>query len=984
MAINRRVSNSESYFSNRQIENFSENRGRIEGTNSWDQLIIGSGRQVVHGGNSGDHIISFADAGEVDPAQGGSRVTVEVDMSDSRDVLWGGAGGDRFEFRALLNAKSEILEQHTWSNGQIDWRGVAGENDQVHDHWVEGWGYDIIMDYDRDEGDYIVIRGHTVEVAEISYGTDNKGDYSLIRVISQQGDGGAGGINTATGAHDEDLVGLIKVYGDKVELADMKVEASGVFDGVDQLRSINRLLDYNAGSQEFESNLHGDEIRTAPNSVKTRDTVRLGEGRQFVDTRSGDDLIVSYSDDGEPNPAQLGGDGMGRITKEIARTDSNDIMRGGQGRDTFLFNFLINATDEVKAQHRRSDGTIDWRGVAGENDNPHDHWVEGVGNDTILDYSKQDGDKIVLRGHTVEIAEITYGEDNRGSYSIIWVRSQQGDGGAAGANTANGAHDEDSIGRIKVYGDKVEIENVKVEASGVFDGVDKLTQINAVRDPNPEAGAELSRETITGTRASETFELGSGRQTASGGAGWDRFIVFGDGGEPDPAQGGDRVNDEIASNLTVDRLHGGTGGDRFEFRALLNAKTDILAQHTREDGTIDWRGVAGENDNVHDHWVEGWGLGIIEDYDQSEGDSIVVRGHTVEIQSIRYGTDKNGAYSLITVISQQGDGGAGGAFTATGAHDEDHVGRIKVYGDKVEIDDIRVESSGVFDGIDQLTEANTLKPYNAGSQTFGSRESGVVKTSPDDILTRDIVHLGEGRQRVETKAGNDKIISYSDGGEPDPAQLGGDGTGRITPEVPGSESNDILSGGQGSDTFIFNFLLNATEEVKAQHTGWSGFVDWRAVAGEHDNPHDHWVEGIGMDIILDYSNQDGDKIVLRGHTVEIAEITYGEDSRGDYSMIWVRSQQGDGGAAGANTATGAHDEDSLGRIKVYGDKVEIDDIKLETSGVFDGVDKLDQAGAPPPESEMSSYYRNEDMADADDLVIGEVGIAMEEFSEFLL
>ena len=38
----------------------------------------------------------------------------------------------------------------------------------------------------------------------------------MIRVISQQGDGANGGANTLTGAHDEDELGTIKVYGDKV------------------------------------------------------------------------------------------------------------------------------------------------------------------------------------------------------------------------------------------------------------------------------------------------------------------------------------------------------------------------------------------------------------------------------------------------------------------------------------------------------------------------------------------------------------------------------------------------------------------------------------------------------------------------------------------------------------------------------------------------------------------------------------------------
>ena len=80
---------------------------------------------------------------------------------------------------------------------------------------------------------------------------------------------------------------------------------------------------------------------------------------------------------------------------------ADDVFTGGQGRDTFSFNLLLNAREEILEKHTNSNGQINWRGVAGENNNVHDHWVESIGNDVITDYSNQDGDKIVIRGHTV-------------------------------------------------------------------------------------------------------------------------------------------------------------------------------------------------------------------------------------------------------------------------------------------------------------------------------------------------------------------------------------------------------------------------------------------------------------------------------------------------------------------------------------------------------------------------------------------------------
>jgi Ca2+-binding RTX toxin-like protein len=927
----------------------------IQGTRYYDYAQLGSGAQTIDGGDGRDRIISYGDGGEPDPAQtegSDGRVNPAVPEGSADDVLTGGARGDTFEFRALINATDEVIAQHTSSSGYINWRGVAGENDNVHDHWVEGFGNDTITDYSKAEGDRIVIRGHTVEIADITYGEDEGGEYSLIAVRSQQGDGGAGGANTETGAHDEDSLGTIKVYGDTVTEADVTVQAAGVFDGIDKLaRADEAYADSDAGIvQEVFSNTDGDTYNGILPSQT--DVVHLGLGSQTVDAGGGYDAIISYSDGGEPDPAQTEGSD-GRVNAPVADGLADDVLTGGQGRDLFKFNLLIDAKDEILAKHTRSDGSINWRGVAGENDNVHDHWVEGIGNDVITDFSNQDGDRIYVRGHTVEIANIEYGEDEGGDYSLISLRSQQGNGGAAGANTATGAHDEDALGTIKVYGDEVTEENIIIQAAGVFDGIDKLDYIaegeatspanNATPEPEQiQYGADNPQDIdleFTGTSSSDRIYSGSGKQTVDGGARNDHLISYGDGGEPDPAQtdGAEgRVNAALPEGAADDSFTGGDGRDTFEFRALINAKREIIEAHTNSSGNVNWRGVAGENDNVHDHWVEGFGNDTITDYSKDEGDRIIVRGHTVEIADITYGEDDGGEFSLISVRSQQGNGGAGGANTATGAHDEDSLGTIKVYGDTVTIDDVIVKAAGVFDGADRLEQADRLADYNGGVQEFASETDGeAIVTAPDDIKTVDHVRIGMGSQTVETGAGRDYIRLTSDAGEPDPAQTDG-ATGRINPPIDPSLANDRVSGGQGRDTFLFNMQINATAAVLARHTRDDGSVDWRRVAGENDAVHDHWVEGIGDDVITDFSRQDRDRIQIRGHTAEVAGIEYGEDEGGDFSLISLRSQQGDGG--------GAHDEDPLGSIKVYGDKVTAEDLSV-SSRVFDGIDAYADASA---------------------------------------
>ena len=128
--------------------------------------------------------------------------------------------------------------------------------------------------------------------------------------------------------------------------------------------------------------------------------------------------------------------------------DGNDTLEGGSGADTFEWNLLINAPKSIVNKHT-NDQIINWggNGVAGENQNYHDHWVDGIGRDVITDFSGEggEGDKIIIRGHTVQTMLLK--ESN--SKAVIGVYSDQGNDGERG----NGAHDFDVLGKIVVLHD---------------------------------------------------------------------------------------------------------------------------------------------------------------------------------------------------------------------------------------------------------------------------------------------------------------------------------------------------------------------------------------------------------------------------------------------------------------------------------------------------------------------------------------------------
>jgi len=614
-----------------------EDNDRLIGGDGDDIMVGGAGNDRMYGG-AGDDLMKGEEGndllkgGDGDDTLFGDEGNDNLNGGDGNDVLIGGEGNDQLKGG---NGEDYLIDE-SGSNWLHGGNGrdliIGGEgNDTAH-----GGGH---RDYVLGQGgdDTITGGGH----GDVLLGGDGN-DNITGGGHNDAVDGGAGD-DTLNGAWGRDMVAGRD--GNDV------IEGGGGHDG---------LLDG-----------EGDDT---VNGGHGRDTLGNGRGNDVLNGGRQNDVLVSFADAGEPIIAQE--TDAAQVKEGEPFEDANDILTGGQGRDTFMFQLNIDAKDEIIAKHTDANtGRVDWQGVAGENGNAYDHWVDAIGDDIITDYDAR-RDSIVIEGHTVDIdvTQVDEDEDGERDYSLITLTSNQGGNG--------GAHDGDALGTVKVYGDEVTEDDIAVDRM-VFYGEDTFEGLVPVYS---DAG-------------NNEIADGRGGQVLYGYQGDDTLVAYGDGGEPIPAQGGDRVYPYETDDYANDTLIGGDGADTFLFKPLLNAKQEIIDKHTDDEGNVDWtgNGVAGENDNVHDHWVEGIGDDIVYDFNADEGDQIVIEGHTARIEIEHFDStfddDEEVDYTVISIFSDQGGNG--------GAHDGDALGTITVWDAVLTEDDITVDA-GVFHAVDQL------------------------------------------------------------------------------------------------------------------------------------------------------------------------------------------------------------------------------------------------------------------------------------------
>ena len=318
--------------------------------------------------------------------------------------------------------------------------------------------------------------------------------------------------------------------------------------------------------------------------------------------------------------------------------------------------------------------------------------LEGLaGNDTI---TANGGDDIVLAGDGDDSVNAGTGNDD--------VYGGLGDdilNGGSGDDTVDGGDGDDKVkgsdGNDLLFGG----DGNDTMSGGRDD--DEVYGGNGADVLHGNAGQDLlfggnGDDKLYGDAGDDTLEGGAGNDMLYGGDGNDLLYGFSWGGEPVPTQDANALVNADEPVEDTDYLQGGNGADTFEFRWLIDAKDEIIAKHTDANGDIDYsmNGVAGENDNVHDHWVETIGTKVVTDFDAAEGDTLVFKGHTVQLDTATY-EDFDGNGTIDTVLSFVSNQGGNG-----GAHDGDLVGQVVILNQEIDAGDIAVDA-GVFFGVEE-------------------------------------------------------------------------------------------------------------------------------------------------------------------------------------------------------------------------------------------------------------------------------------------
>jgi len=888
----------------------------LHGGEGDDVLDGGRGSDILHGGAGNDILISRSDAGVQRigqlaigmPTRGDPDGEVDADLQRLKgyddqplhadDVLVGGEGNDVFLFTPLLNGKLDIIEKHVKADGSINWAGVAGENDELHDHWVDSFGIDIVADYNKGE-DRIAVIGHTANVY-VTYADviGDEAEESIINVVSNQHGGG--------GAHAMDLIGQIIVHGDRVEKGDIQTDANVTYGIVDHFADVAEAI--------FPV---GDLKETVIDGV----TYRGYDTRMPMEGMSGDMSTAMATGGG------LGTDMPGAVTGNPGAAFQNanfseDMLGGGPDGEAGLI--------ETRAPFDQL-GTVE---VAG---------VTETGNNAA---NTMGPDAPAVSGLPGALGFWSFGDGADGAYG-----DDRGEGGEIKAYTL---YENQAL--LRTDGTVDGPPNGSGKAL-YFDGKNDF----AFLDHNPKMA--VTQGTIAFWTRPDDLDQ------------WSTMVSKDHLGTRDG--GHFRIGHTNEGELFL-RLAPGNGGPNKAWTTKSSVFDEgewahVAVSYTASGVTVTVNGtpIAANRWDILEGDV-GSPAGYTQYFPMQNEEPWVfgADSHRADLndtaQEFAIDDDKlqkpfEGALA---------DFGVWGGFTPSDA--------LSV----AEINDLMENGPG-----SALTNPSGPQPMLAGDDMFeglggndtidgGAGDDVLMGGAGNDTLRgsygddhliggagNDILDGGRGSDLLEGGDGDDILISRSDAGLPRAGQLVlGD------PSRPDGGSidydylklfdwadqelvaDDVLVGGAGRDHFKFETLINAKKDILVEHTMDNRMIHWHGVAGENKYIHDHWVDSIGVDIIADF-NASEDRISVIGHTTEIKihydTVDTDDDGVDDdmVSVITLYSQQGNGG--------GAHDEDYLGYIVVYDDKVTEDMVETDAGahhGIVGTIDEIQEAVAPTGET----------------------------------
>ncbi|MCG6882135.1 MAG: hypothetical protein LJE62_00090 [Silicimonas sp.] len=876
-----------------------------------DVLDGGYGSDILNGGDGNDLLIARSDAGEqrigqlaigkatrgdpdgeVDEAlQKLSAYAGEAIVGD--DVLIGGAGSDTFLISPQIDAKLDIIQQHIRSDGTINWAGVAGENDELHDHWVDSAGIDIIADYNAAE-DHIAVIGHTA-VPYVTY-ADVMGDdalESIITIISVQHGGG--------GAHDRDLIGQVIVHGDLVNVEDIQTDDGvtyGVVEGYDDIA-----LAIASPGEEKLTEIDGEIVKgydTREPATMTMDGEHGGVGTNVLGSVTGDPFGAFDNDNFTLDMLAPGGGESDGLTETRAPFEqlgfvetSGETITGTTGNDS------LSQADV--AEPAGLPGALGYWGF--------DNGVDGA-------YADGRGDGgAAVKTFTLYENQALLNTD----------ASTEGPDGTP--NSAIYFNGEDSFAFLE------------------HDSEMNFTQGTITMWVRPDDLGEKSMfvtKDQSGSGEGSHFRLG---HTEEGGL----FLRSADPYKTNHSwETGPLLSEgewaHLAVSFTEDGIRVYVDGARVADNAWTAVEGEIPAPGQHESGML----LQNE-----EPWVFGADTYRTELNDTAQEFATDDEDLCHEFEGAIAGFGVWGGFTSDDVLTRAQindliQNGPGAALTNPSGTEAMIAADDEIFGlqgndtiDGEAGDDTLWGGSG-RDNIHGGYGDDHIIGGSGNDTLDGGRGSDYLEGgSGNDVL---ISRADAGEQRAGQLVLGEP--SRPDGGAIDPDYL--KLYDWIDQELVG---DDVLVGGDGADKFQFETLINAKKDIIAEHTRDDGTINWMGVAGENKYIHDHWVDSLGIDVIADFNKTEGDTISVIGHTTQV-EVDYRTiDTDGDgidddaVSVITVYSQQGGGG--------GAHDEDYLGYIVVHGDRVEKEDIETDAgshAGIVETIHDIQEAVAPTGET----------------------------------